>query len=119
LPTIKTKVDDATYATLVTMRKKAGLPSVAALFLSKCHVLTDQAEASEIARRALLRAARRKKNAPEYRLRDLFPKTDWEKYSTGARLRAGKIFQEEIVSGVHGVHATRKSSTNHQLYKTS
>jgi len=118
MPTVKTKIDDATYAALVARRKAVGLPSVSALFLRECGVLTDQAEACEIARRAL-RSAKQKAAGSEYRLRDLFPQQYWEKFSKGARLRAGKMFHEQVASAIHGVRATRKSSTNHQYYETA
>ena len=118
MPTIKTKVDVETYETLVKKRKKAGLPSVSALFLRQCGVLTDQAEASEIARRAL-RVATERPSGSEYRLCDLFPKKRWRNFSKGARLRAGKLFHEEVGSAVHGVRAARKSSTGHQIYETA
>lgn len=118
MTTVKTTLDEATYKLLVAMRKKAGLPSVSALFLKKCGVLDDHAEAAEIARRALS-AAKRKPRGTEYRLRDLFPRTSWEKFSKGARLRAGRMFFEEVASAAHGVRATRKSSTNHQFYETA
>jgi hypothetical protein len=116
MPTIKTNVDDATYKTLVSKRKAAGLPSVSALFLLKCGVLTDQAEAGEITRRALS-SAKKKANGPEFRLRDLFRKNDWDSFSKGARLRAGKMFHEKVAAAVDGIRATRKSSTNHQYYR--
>jgi len=118
MPTVKTPMDERTYERLVAMRKKAGLPSVSALFLKNCGVLDDRAEATEIARRALV-LAKRKPRGVEYRLRDLFLQKTWEKFSKGARLRAGRIFFEQVASAVHGVRATRKSSTNHQFYETA
>ena len=75
-------------------------------------------EANEIARRAL-NAAKRQPPGSEYRLRDLFQQQRWERFSKGARLRAGRMFLEEVGSAVHGVRATRKSSTNHQYYQTA
>jgi len=111
-------VDDTTYLTLVKMRKKAGLPSVSALFLRKTGVLTDQMEASAIARSALTRA-KKKASGSEFRLRDLFQQQEWERYSKGARLRAGKMFNAKIGSAIHGIKATRKSSTNHQYYESA
>jgi hypothetical protein len=118
MPTIKTRVDDATYATLVAKRRAAGLPSVSALFLRRCGELTDQVEASEIARRAL-RLAKQKATGTEFRLRDLFPPQQWENFSKGARLRAGKMFFEKVGAAVDGVRAKRRSSTNHQFYESA
>jgi hypothetical protein len=118
MPTVKTKLDEASYARLVTLRRREGLPSVSALFLYKCGVLTDQMEAGEIVRRAL-RMAKQKPSGTRFRLRDLFVTRDWEAFSKGARLRAGKMFYDEIGSAVHGVRAERKSSANHQLYVTA
>jgi uncharacterized protein DUF1413 len=116
--TIKTRVEDDVYASLVKMRRAARLPSVSSLFLSKCNLLTDHAEASEITRLAL-KAAKQQRSGSEYRLRDLFRKTRWQGFSKGARLRAGKMFYEEVSSAVYGIRATRKSSTNHQIYETA
>lgn len=115
MPIIKTDVDDETYALLVKMRQKAGLPSVSALFLKQCNVLTDGSEASEIVRRAL-RTAKGKNKGFEFRLRDLFKTADWERFSKGARLRAGRLFFEEIAAATHGIRAVRKTSSNQQIY---
>ncbi len=115
MPVIKTVVDDATYAVLVKMRRSAGHPSVSALFLKQCAVLTDGSEAEEIVRKALKFAKTRDKGV-EFRLRDLFKKTDWERFSKGARLRAGRLFYVEISAATHGIRASRKSASNQQMY---
>jgi hypothetical protein len=115
MPTIKTKVDDATYQELVRQRKAGGLPSVSALFLSKCGVLNDQKEAMEIVRRALA-AAKKKSSGSQFQLRELFGQPQWTKFSKGARLRAGKMFYTEIGSAVHGIRPGGKSPSNHQIY---
>jgi hypothetical protein len=115
MPVVKTRLDDTSYQKLVRMRKEAGLPSVSALFLQKCGLLTDEREAREIVRRALTRA-KRKPSGAEFSLRDLFPKANWEDFSKGARLRAGKMFISEIGLAVHGIRAGRKSSANLQYY---
>ncbi|MGO7266108.1 DUF1413 domain-containing protein [Rhizobium johnstonii] len=115
MKTVKTIMDDQTYAYLVKERKKAGVPSVSALFLLKCDVLTDAKEAGEIVRRAL-RIAKGKPVGYEFRLRDLFTSESWNAFSKGARLRAGKMFHEEIAAAVDGLRVSRKSSSNHQYY---
>ncbi|WP_454748925.1 single-stranded DNA-binding protein [Ciceribacter selenitireducens] len=115
MKTVKTMMDEETYAHLVAERKKAGVPSVSALFLLRCGVLTDAKEASEIVRKAI-RAAKSKKVGYEFRLRDLFSTAGWNAFSKGARLRAGKMFHEEVAAAIHGLRASRKSSSNHQYY---
>jgi hypothetical protein len=115
MPVIKTRLDVETYAKLVLQRKAAGLPSVSALFLQKCGVLTDGKQAGEIVRRSL-RNAKGKDSGFEFRLRDLFPKKDWERFSKGARLRAGRLFYEQVSTAVHGIRAVRKSPSNQQIY---
>lgn len=115
MPMIKTQVDDATYALLVKKRRKAGLPSVSALFLKECNVLTDSSEAGEIVRKAL-KVAKGKDKGFEFRLRDLFKTPEWERFSKGARLRAGRLFFEEISAATHGIRASRKSASNQQMY---
>lgn len=115
MPLIKTVVDDATYSTLVSMRRREGVPSVSALFLKRCNILTEDKEAGEITKRAL-KIAKRKASKFEFRLRDLFPKGQWEKWNKGARLRAGRMFFDEVGTAVHGIRALRKSSSNHQYY---
>jgi Domain of unknown function (DUF1413) len=118
MPTVKTRVDAKTYRSLVKMRKAAGLPNVSALFLHKCDLLTDDGEAAEIVRTALQRA-KRKSDDDDYRLRDLFSKKTWEQFSKGARLRAGRMFQQKIAAALDGIRATRKNATNHQFYQTA
>ncbi len=119
MPTIKTTVDDATYATLVDLRKRKGVPSVSALFLSQCGVLTDQKEATEIVRRAIA-SAKKKTSGPrsQYKLQDLFPKTQWTAFSKPARIIAGKMFKAKIEAENLGIQILDKSSSNHQYYTT-
>jgi hypothetical protein len=112
---IKTTVDDDTYASLVRKRKKAGVPSVSALFLKQCGELTETKEASEIVKRAL-RIAKGKEGGYEFRLRDLFPARQWGKWTKGARLRAGRMFNAEIGTAIHGIRTNHKSASNHQCY---
>ncbi len=118
MPTVKTTIDDDKYAKLVRMRKMAGVPSVSALFLQKVGMLDEKEEASDITRLAL-RSAKRKPAKSEYLLRDLFLKQRWEQFSKGARLRAGKMFNAEVASAVHGIRATRKAASGHQYYRTT
>jgi hypothetical protein len=117
MPTIKTTVDDGIYADLVALRKAEGLPSVSALFLHKCGVLTDQKEAAEIVKRAITLAAKRS-GKPKYKLKDLFPKPQWELFSKSSRLLAGKMFNAKISASNIGIVALAKSSSNHQFYLT-
>jgi hypothetical protein len=117
MPTIKTTVDDAVYATLVAMRKAEGLPSVSALFLSKCGALSDQKEAAEIVKRALSLAAKRA-GKQQYKLKELFPKQHWEKFSKSSRLIAGKAFNAKVKSADLGIVVLDKSTSNHQYYQT-
>lgn len=115
MPVIKTVVDDATYASLVRKRKKAGVPSVSALFLKNCDELTDEKEAAEIVRQAI-RAAAKMEPGEEFKLQDLFPTKRWERFSKGARLRGGRMFKAEVDAAQSGIRAVRKSSSNHQFY---
>src|ERR1700687_4079987 len=102
MPTIRTAVDHDTYRALVRQRKKEGVPSVSALFLKRCDVLTDEKEASEIVKRAL-RIAKSKESGFEFRLRDLFPTRQWEDFDPGVRLRAGRMFQAKVGAAIHGI----------------
>lgn len=115
MPVIKTIVDDATYASLVRKRKKAGVPSVSALFLKNCDELTDEKEAAEIVRQAI-KAAAAMGSGEEFKLQDLFPTNRWERFSKGARLRGGRMFKAEVDAAQLGIRAIRKSSSNHQFY---
>lgn len=115
MPTIRTTVDDATYGELVKARKVAGLPSVSALFLSKCGVLDDGLEAAEIVRRAK-KLAMKKPDNQRFRLRDLFKPTAWDGYSKGARLRAGRLFYDEMAAARDGIRPDQKSTSGHQYY---
>jgi hypothetical protein len=115
MPTIRTSVDNDTYAKLVKARKAAGLPSVSALFLQKCNVLDDSMEAAEIVRRAK-KLAIEKPNKARFRLRDLFKSAAWERFSKGARLRAGRLFYDEMSAARDGIRPDQKSASGHQFY---
>src|SRR3712207_682094 len=99
---IKTMVDDDVYAKLASDRRAAGLPSVSALFLKKCGVLSDRDEAREIVKVAFQRTLK-KKSGYQFRLRELFPDSQWEKFNKGARLRAGRLFYERVAEATHGI----------------
>jgi hypothetical protein len=118
MKTIKTLIDDDAYAELARKRRAEGLPSVSALFLKKCGVLTDDDEAREIVRTAL-RKAKAKRSGYEFRLRELFPDSQWEKFGKGARLRAGRLFYARIAEATHGIRTLPKTSSNHQRYQTA
>ena len=115
MPTVKTTIDPVTYRKLVAMRKKEGLPSVSALFLKRSVGLTPEMEADEIVRRALSAAKARTKGSA-FRLRDLFLPDQWESFTKGARLRAGRAFNAKIGAATDGIRIGKKSASNHQLY---
>jgi Domain of unknown function (DUF1413) len=115
MPTIKTTVDDRVYDRLVRERRREGVPSVSALFLKRCGVLTDVKEASEIVKRGL-KIAKRKGSGYEFRLRDLFPARQWGRWTKGARLRAGRMFHEKVGAARDGIRTSRKSASGHQYY---
>jgi len=118
MPIVKTKLDEKSYQRLVHMRVAEGLPSVSALFLEKCGLLTDETEAREIVDQALSRA-KRKPSDSEFRLRDLFKSSVWNEFSKGARLRAGKLFHSKIALAVDGIRVGRKSGAGHQFYEVA
>lgn len=113
--TIKTIVDQGTYASLVKKRIQAGLPSVSALFLKNSGELDDAKEAGEIVRQAK-RAVAKMAVGEEFKLQDLFPSDRWATFSKGARLRAGRMFKAEVDGANVGIRAIHKSSSNHQHY---
>ena len=114
MKTVKTPMSDETYATLVDMRKAEGVPSIAALFLKKCGLLDDDQEADEIVTKAG-RKAQKLESGTVFTLKSLFPPEQWEMFSKGARLRAGKRFYDHILA--KGFRDAKKTSSNHQLYK--
>jgi hypothetical protein len=109
MPTVRTIVDDDTYAALSRKRRQAGLPSISALFLSRCDELTYEHEAGEIVRKAIRLASQRRPG----------DETRWKQFSKGARLRSGRMFKAEVDAARRGIRAVRKSSSNHQFYARS
>lgn len=117
MKTIKTMVDAETYSMLVRERRRLRLPSVSALFLKKCGVLTDVDEAREIVEAARRKIARLDEGG-RFTLRELFQDEQWEGFAKGARLRAGRLFHEYAAEEAHGiVILEEKTSANHQMYK--
>lgn len=116
--TVKVRLEDDNYAKLVQLRRRKGLPTVAALFLERCGILDDQQTAAEIVRRARQRAKDRP-DGDAYLLSDLFKKREWTKFPKGARLRAGKMFNEVVCLATDGIRAAHKTSSGHQVYITT
>ena len=117
MKTVKVRVELPVYEQLVAMRRAEGMPSVPALLLKQCGLLSEEVVATEIVRRALARAKERV-GEPAYRLSDLFGKAIWRRFPKGARLLAGKMFAERVASAVEGIRTSGKTSSGHQLYVT-
>jgi hypothetical protein len=116
MPLVKVRVDDKTYSRLVKMRIKAGLPSVPALLLDRCGLLTDDKEAQEIVRQAKRRALQ-KPSGTRFLVRDLFKDHVWNQFSKGARIKAGKRFHQDAARAVDGIRIDKKSGSGHQYYE--
>jgi len=115
MPTIKTIVDDETYARLTRQRRAAGLVSISALFLTNCGELSYKNEAPMIVRIAMSRALQREIGA-EFTLSKLFQASEWKSFDKIARLRSGRMFKAEVDAAGLGIRAHRISSGNHQMY---
>jgi hypothetical protein len=111
-------MDIPTYQKLVARRKKEGVPNVASLLLKTAGMLGDDLLATQIVARALSRA-KRKPSGARFRLRDLFPKVEWEQFPKSARIMAGGLFLEKVNAAEDGLRADGKSSSNHQYYVRS
>lgn len=117
MKTIKFQVEDAVFAELSKRRQKAGLPTIPAYLLEEVGLLSDDLHAAEIVKKAKARAMSEKwPVGREFSLRDLFQKTEWEGYRKPARLRAGRIFFDDIAEARHGLRPTKKGPSGHQLY---
>lgn len=113
MPTVKVDFDDETYQRLVVERKSEGLPSVQALLLKRAGALTEDAEADEIIRQAVRKAKRRE---GEFSLKQLFLAASWDRFSKGARLRAGRRFYNRVAAATDGIAIGRKGPSGHQMY---
>jgi hypothetical protein len=110
-------MSDEHFAALSAQAKAVGLPGIASLLLKKSGVLNDEAEAADIVKKAI-KLAKRKKPREQFRLKELFQAHDWEQFSKGARLRAGRQFFAIVLEAGRdlGIAATEKTSSNHQAY---
>jgi hypothetical protein len=115
MPTIKTIVDEETYARLAKKRQAAGLVSISELFLKQSGELAKKDEARTIVRRAFLRAAQ-KKVGEEFSLPQLFRPAEWQRFDKSARLRSGRMFKAEVKASARGIRPLRLSSADHQIY---
>ena len=109
-------MSDEAFGLLNAEARKKKLPGIASLLLSKSGVLSDEAAGADIAKRATRNAG---KLAPgmRFKLRQLFEPAEWEGFTKGSRVYAGRIFFEQVTSGkVANVIDDGKSSSNHQLY---
>jgi Domain of unknown function (DUF1413) len=116
MKTVRVTMSDEAFASLSEQAKKAGLPGIASFLLKKAGALTDDAEAADMKKKAILKASRQRPGAT-FRLKDLFSEDSWAAYSKGARIRAGRQFYDAIkVDGIVGIEALQKRSGNHQFY---
>lgn len=59
----------------------------------------------------------KKPDNERFRLRDdLFKPAAWDSYSKGARLRAGRLFYDEMAAARDGIRPDQKSGSGHQYY---
>lgn len=54
----------------------------------------------------------------EFKLRSLFPKSQWESFDRGQRQQAGKLFKERM-SSRDGARLNGPNTANHQRYELS
>jgi len=115
MKTVRVTMSDDAFLNLIAQAKSKGLPGIASLLLSRAGVLTDDAEAADIKKKAFFKA-RKLGVGKEFKLRGLFLKDTWEQFPKAARIRAGRQFFADVQAGVSGVRPLQKSSSNHQLY---
>ncbi|HYC06255.1 MAG TPA: DUF1413 domain-containing protein [Azospirillaceae bacterium] len=116
MKTVRVTMSDEAHTKLQAQAKADGLPGIASLLLKSAGQLTEDAEAANINRTAILRAKKLPVDST-FRLRDLFPASDWERFSKGARLRAGREFVADVRAKlVQGVRYKEKTQQNHHVY---
>jgi hypothetical protein len=116
MKTVRVTMSDEAFAQLSAEARKKKLPGIASLLLSKSDVLSDEAAGADIAKKAA-RNASKLADGERFKLRQLFEPDDWEGFTKGSRVYAGRIFFEEVTNGkVANVADDGKSSSNHQFY---
>jgi hypothetical protein len=117
MKTIRVSMDDDDFYKLHEKAKKSGLNSSALYLLSQAGFsANDSTKAVTFVRKALKRAKKQPLNE-SFKVKDLFSAAEWKGLSTGVRLRIGKQFREDVLSGKHKLKLVRKNSANHQLYE--
>ena len=117
MKTVRVAISDENFTALSAKAKVLGLPGIASLLLKNSGMLNDETEAADIVKKAI-KLARRKEAREEFRLKELFGPEDWDQFSKGARLRAGRQFAAKVLEeGVSlGLAKTGKTSSNHHTY---
>jgi hypothetical protein len=116
MKTVRVSMDDDVYAELSQRAKKAGLHSVALLLLQKTSgSLSDSARAVNLVRMAR-NCITKQALSQSFEVKDLLS-TVWEDLPTGVKLRVGKQFLADALSGNYNVKPAGKNSANHQLYR--
>ena len=113
--TVRVTMSDQAFSELSARAKTKGLPGIASLLLAEAKVLSDDAEAADIKKRAIQKI-KKMAAGTKFRLKDLFQPEVWENFSKGSRIRAGRQFYEAAKLGVEGIAILPKSSSNHQYY---
>lgn len=117
MKTVRVAMSDEAYEKLRKDARRQKLPGVASLLLRKAGVLSDDALAADIVKKALLRAKKQEIGAV-FRLKELFTEADWKAYPVGVRIRTGRQFQEAMGGNKHPMlESLGKDDANHQMYK--
>jgi hypothetical protein len=117
MKTVRVAMSDEAYEKLRKESKRQKLPGVASLLLRKAGVLSDDALAADIVKKALTKA-KKKEIGTVFRLKELFKEADWEAYPVGLRIRTGRQFQEATSGTKHPMlKALGKDDANHQTYE--
>jgi hypothetical protein len=118
MKTVRVTMDDEVFKTLSEKAKLAGLHSVALYLLNKAKPkgsVSDSERAANLLQR-FRTAVSKQLIDDEFEVRDLLPSV-WDGLSTGVKLRIGKLFREEAKSERYNFKLSKKSSSNHQLYR--
>ncbi len=114
---VRITMADDVYEQIAAKAQVAGFSGISSYLLSLAGGDADESEVESILNRAREPAMTLTTVGKQFRLKALFGKDEWESYSKGVRIKAGKRFYADVIARkLPNIDEGPLTGSNHQTY---